>query len=73
MNWEKEDEKDEIANQFMKTMSRPSRTLRCGLLELRGGRTFLRRQRLKSITRSTSTIGVGVSTVLRASRGWPNT
>ena len=82
MNWEKKDEKDKIENQFMKTMSRQSRTqttmsprplVKCGLLELRGGRTFRRKQKLKIITPSTSIIVAGVSTVLRASREWPNT
>ena len=73
MNWEKKDEKDKIENQFMKTMSRLSRTQRCGLLELRGGRTFLRRQKSMIITLFTSTTVVGVSTVLQASREWPNT
>ena len=73
MNWEMKDEKDESENQFMIVMSRRRRTRRCELPELHGGRTFLRRQRLKSITRSTSTIGVGVSTVLQAKRELLNT
>ena len=73
MNWEKKDEKDKIENQFMETMSRQSRTQRCGLHVLHGGRTFLRRRKSMIITLFTSTTVVGVSTVLRASREWPNT
>ena len=73
MNWEMKDEKNEIENQFMIVMGRRRRTLRCELPELRGGRTFLRRQRLRNITRSTSTTVVGVSTVLQAKRELLNT
>ena len=72
MNWEKKDEKDKIENQFMKTMSRLSRTQRCGLPELHGGRTSLRRRRSKSIIRSTLTIAVGASIASRAKQGLPN-
>ena len=73
MNWEMKDEKNEIENQFMIVMGRRRRTLRCELPELRGGRTFLRRQRLRNITRSTSTTVVGASTVLQAKRELLNT
>ena len=73
MNWEMKDEKNEIENQFMIVMGRRRRSLRCELPELRGGRTFLRRQRLKSIIRSTSNTGVGASTVLQAKRELLNT
>ena len=73
MNWEKKDEKDKIENQFMIVMGRRRRTRRCELPELHGGRTFRRRLRLRNIIRSTSTIGVGVSTVLQAKRELLNT
>ena len=73
MNWEMKDEKNEIENQFMIVMGRRRRTLRCELPELRGGRTFLRRQRLRNITRSTSTTVVGASTVLQTKRELLNT
>jgi hypothetical protein len=73
MNWEKKDEKDRIENQFIIVMSRPSRTRRCGLPELHGGRTFRRRQKLRNIIRSTSTTVVGVSIVLQAKRELLNT
>jgi len=68
MNWTKKDVRYEIENQFMNILGRLSRTPRCVLLVLRGGRTFRRRQRSKSITRSTSTTVVGASTVLQAKR-----
>ena len=73
MNWEKKDEKDKTENQFIIVVSRPSRTRRCELPELHGGRTFRRRQRLKSTTRFTSTTGVGVSIVFQARRELLNT
>ena len=73
MNWEMKDEKDESENQFMIVMSRRRRTRRCELPELHGGRTFLRKLRLRIIIRSTSTIEVGVSTVLQAKRELRNT
>ena len=73
MNWEMKDEKNEIENQFMIVMGRRRRTLKCELPELRGGRTFLRRQRLRNITRSTSTTAVGAGTVLQAKRELLNT
>jgi hypothetical protein len=73
MNWEMKDEKNEIEYQFMIVMSRRRHTLRCDLPELRGGRTFLRRQRLRNIIRSTSTTVVGASTVLLAKRELHNT
>ena len=68
MNWTKKDERDEIENQFINILSRPSRTPRCVLLALHGGRTFRRRLRSRSIIRSTLTTAVGVSTALRAKR-----
>ena len=73
MNWEKKDEKYKIENQFMIIRSRRRRTRRCELPELHGGRTFRRRQKSKSIARSTPTTGVGVSTVLQARRELLNT
>ena len=73
MNWEMKDEKNEIENQFMIVMGRRRRTRRCELPELHGGRTFRRRQRLRNITRSTSTTAVGASTVLQAKRELLNT
>jgi hypothetical protein len=73
MNWEKKDEKDKIENQFMIVMSRLSRTRRCELPELHGGRTFRRRQRLRNMIRSTLTTVVGVSIVLQAEREFINT
>jgi len=73
MNWTKKDERDEIENQFMNILSRLSRTPRCGLLVLRGGQTFRRRLKSKSIIRSTSTTAVGVSIVLQAKRELLNT
>jgi hypothetical protein len=73
MNWTKKDERDEIENQFMNILSRLSRTPRCGLLVLRGGQTFRRRLKSKSIIRSTLTTAVGASTVLQAKRELLNT
>ena len=73
MNWEKKDETDKIENKFIIVMSRLSRTRRCELPELHGGRTFRRRQKLRNITRSTLTIAVGVSIVLQAKRELLNT
>ena len=73
MNWTKKDERDEIENQFMNILGRLSRTPRCGLLVLRGGQTFRRRLKSKSIIRSTSTTAVGASTVLQAKRELLNT
>ena len=72
MNWTKKDERDEIENQFMNILSRLSRTPRCGLLVLRGGQTFRRRLKSKSIIRSTLTTAVGVNTALRAKRELPS-
>ena len=73
MNWEKKDERDKIENQFIIVMSRLSRTQRCGLPELHGGRTFRRRQKLRNIIRSTSTTGGGVRKVVQAKRELRNT
>ena len=73
MNWTKKDERDEIENQFMNILGRPSRTPRCVLLALHGGRTFRRRLRSRSIIRSTLTTAVGVNTASRAKRELPST
>ena len=53
MNWEMKEEKDMTENQFMTFRRRLSRTPRCGLPELHGGRTFRQKQISTNITRYT--------------------